>query len=189
MVEIINGDLLESGCDIIVHQLNCITVRSLGLSKSIAEKYPYADVYSKRKPVNKYKNVALKEDWGVPGTIAVRDDFKKKGPTVVGIYGQFSPGIPGKYHNNLGKDTCILREQWFHQGLVRLVEYIENIKDSKTIKRIGFPYKIGCGLGGGSWSVYKLLIDGFVKELNSVDSNIKVEIYKPSKKVINKGYL
>jgi hypothetical protein len=47
---------------------NCVTVKGHGLSADIAQRYPYADVYSQRKAVSPNRNLARKEDRSVPGT-------------------------------------------------------------------------------------------------------------------------
>ena len=48
------GDLLTiDHVDAICHQVNCLTVRSHGLSRQIALKYHWADIYQKRRPVAK----------------------------------------------------------------------------------------------------------------------------------------
>ena len=167
-MKIVNGDLLTSGCDLIVHQLNCLTVRSLGLSKAISIKYPYADVYSKRIPIGN-KNLCKLESRGNPGNIEICRSEGLLGPIIVGIYGQFSPSVPGKYYTNLGDDTYTLREKWFIEGLDKLFKFIidnNNYINNKKIQKVGFPYKIGCGLAGGSWNNYKKFIQSFSEKLD-----------------------
>ena len=40
MITYKNGNLLESGCDIICHQVNCQKVMGSGIAKQIREKWP-----------------------------------------------------------------------------------------------------------------------------------------------------
>ena len=44
-VKVVEGDLLLSSAAYIVHQTNCITKKSLGLSKAMFNKFPYSNVY------------------------------------------------------------------------------------------------------------------------------------------------
>ena len=39
---------------------------------------------------------------------------------------------------------------------------------------IAFPYKIGCGIGGGDWDIYKRLIEGFARDVRGL--NLRVSI-------------
>src|SRR3990170_4642736 len=131
-MKILKGDLLESNCDIIVHQTNCLTLRPHGLAETLFKKYPYANVYTIRKPNKPGQNLCTTQD------------------------------------------TKELREEWFKDGLNKLVKYIElNFKDKK-IKTIGFPYQIGCGLAAGDWISYKKMISDFENELLKIDKDIIV---------------
>lgn len=152
----VKGDLLESNKNIIVQQLNCITINAKGLSQTISNKYPYADVYSSRKKIpGKY--VAVEEDRGIPGDIVISVG---DGPTIIGIYGQYAPSKPR------GNETAELRLQWFKECLHKIKNYMDNEKYTS----IAFPYKIGCGLAGGDWLKYK-------KEIKRFANNNKYDVY------------
>ena len=58
------------------------------------------------------------------------------------------------------------RLQWFKECL----DEIEKIED---LESVAFPYKIGCGYGGGDWNDYLKLIEQF-----SEKSLVKVVIYQ-----------
>ena len=181
-MKILKGDLLESNCDIIVHQTNCLTLRPHGLAETLFKKYPYANVYTIRKPNKPGQNLCTTQDRDEPGTIKICEPENENKilfqPIVCNLFGQFSPGKPGKYYNYLREDTKELREEWFKDGLNKLVKYIElNFKDKK-IKTIGFPYQIGCGLAAGDWISYKKMISDFENELLKIDKDIIVNIYK-----------
>ena len=62
---------------------------------------------------------------------------------------QVYPGPP-KY----GNDTAALRVRYFREALDRL-------RDVVGPGSVAFPYKIGCGLGGGDWAVYEALLADF----------------------------
>ena len=51
--------------DAIVHQCNCLTVKSHGLSQKISECFPWGDIYSHRTPV-RGRNLAVTNHRGKP---------------------------------------------------------------------------------------------------------------------------
>ena len=83
-VKYYNGDLLESGCDYICHQVNCQGVMGSGIAKSIREKWPV--VFEKYKvfldnpfwgagtgchqvyPLGQIQYVDVNKAWRSPGT-------------------------------------------------------------------------------------------------------------------------
>jgi hypothetical protein len=68
-VTYVHGDLLFMKIPI-VQQCNCLTVKTHGLSQSIAERYPWANLYATRRPLG-HRNLAIKADRGRPGTIRI----------------------------------------------------------------------------------------------------------------------
>ena len=69
---IIEGDLLSCTDPIICQQLNCLCVKGHGLSDAVAKRYPYADVYARRRQLGQ-RNLCVKEDEGTPGDIVVSE--------------------------------------------------------------------------------------------------------------------
>lgn len=166
MATTIQGDLLLVDADYIVHQCNCLTVRSHGLAKTIAERRPYADIYAERTPMGR-RNCAVPEQRGKPGSIAVRKD-------VVCLLAQWRPGrVQAPYWQRYPESQPVESRQqrlkWFRQCLQQLSQYLE----SQTAT-VAFPYKIGCGLAGGNWTLYKNAIDGFA----AANKNLQVLIVK-----------
>ena len=165
----IKGDLLDNDCDMIVQQLNCLCVRPHGLSNSISLKYPYADVYRQRRPEGS-KNLAIQAHRPQPGTAVVsRPSLSTTGPLVVGLFGQYDFGK--SYYRSYRPqykipETKQLREQWFQNGLNLLRDWMVNNKCNNKDFKIGFPYKIGCGLAGGIWNNYIKMIDTFNNQIN-----------------------
>lgn len=131
MATIVQGDLLKSNEDFIVHQTNCVTKYAKGLSKVIFFKYPESDVYTPRR---------ISNSKDTPGKIKVCGK-------IINLFGQLYPGRP-KYPN----DSTQLRQQWFQTCL-------EEISDIDGISSVAFPYKIGCGLAGGNWTNYLNMIN------------------------------
>ncbi len=124
-------DLTSSEAQIIAQQCNCVTKKAKGLSLSIKERYPHADFYSKRTTPS------------TPGTIKIRGGKGKR--YVLAMFAQYQPGRPKTQED---KENRI---GWFKKCLSK----ISNIKN---LKSIAFPYKIGCGLAGGDWKMYKRCI-------------------------------
>ena len=142
-IYVYNCDLREfDAAQIIAQQCNCVTTTAKGLSASIAERFPYADFY--RDNPNR-----------VPGTIEIRggDDATRK-RWICAMYAQYHPGkATGK-----DGDTIERRKRWFTECLGRIARI-------KNLRSVAFPRKIGCGLAGGDWSIYRALIDEWVPTL------------------------
>ena len=165
---IINGNLLETSCPILVQQSNCLTMYGKGLALALSKKFSYADLYGKRTSVGG-KNLATKDTRGVPGTLEVLKDPTGKGPQIACLLAQWAPGkgkyrYPGPY-----KDTKDDRLQWFSSGLLKLAEYME----TEGLVEVAFPYKIGCGLAGGDWKLYEALLVRFAE-----DTGFETKVYK-----------
>ena len=130
MLEIINGDIFDvfnthkNGVCYLAHQCNCITRDAKGLARDVFNKFPKANIYQNR-CFERY----------IPGTIIVVDN-------IINIFGQREPGRP-IYNGDLSKD----RLNAFRNALVVIAS---EIKEGTVL----FPYKIGCGYGGGVWEEY-----------------------------------
>jgi len=164
-MKIIQADLLTTKIKYIAHQCNCLTIRSHGLSKYIADNYPWADIYKSRKAIGR-RNCAIEKNRDIPGTVKIIHS-QNNTKAVICMFGQWAPSVPQKYKSypNYEIDTYDNRAKWFEQCL-------NQMKTIKT-KSIAFPWKIGCGLAGGDWNLYKKLLEDFEKE-----SGIEVVLYK-----------
>ena len=151
--------------DAIIHQVNCLCVKPHGLSKHIADKYPWANIYSKRRPEG-HRNLAIKEDRGIPGTIQRFKAPTGQSPDVICFLSQWDFGSSGQFWRRIlpYEDTKDNRLLWFRQCF-------DQIRDVKTL---GMPFKIGCGLAGGDWTLYFNVIRDFAKR-----SGVKIGIVKP----------
>lgn len=165
MISFKHGDLLEASEQYIVHQCNCISVTPHGLSSSIFDKFKYANCYSTRKREGR-KNLAINEDISTPGTIQVCGNGSDK-RYVINLFAQYGMGKPYTFNNSdkLTLDGREERKKWFS-------ECLNEICNLKPLS-VAFPFKIGCGLAGGSWSEYYKLIESW-----SDKNKIKVSIYK-----------
>lgn len=154
MVREVRGDLLKSNCDMICHQVNCRGVMGAGLAKKIAEQYPLVfKVY---------------RDWYNKGCSKLGDlDIVRVTPKlmVCNMYAQDGYGRDRQYTDYEAFKDCL-------DGIVDFIRTSESKHDFK-IRKIGFPYNIGCGLAGGDWSIVRELIENrFATE------DVEVEIYR-----------
>ena len=154
------GNLLDATEQYIVQQCNCVATKAHGLSEQISTKFPYANVYGKRRSLNG-RNWALAEDQAVPGTYEICGDGIKD-RYVINIYAQYGMGKPYAYGQNRVNDSAEERTKWFKQCLAGI-----SILKAKSI---AFPYKIGCGLAGGNWDEYFQILEDFAK--NNADTQV-----------------
>ena len=140
-IEFKNGDITQSSEKYIVHQCNCISNYSLGLAKTIFEKFPYAECY-----INREKN-------DIAGTIQIKGNGLDQ-RYIINLFGQFSPGKPKK------NETNFQRLKYFKRCLFE----ISKIPD---LESVAFPKNIGCGLAGGNWDDYYNEILFFASKTNT----------------------
>lgn len=160
-MNIIKGNILESSEDYILHQCNCLTVKSHGLSKTIEEKYPEGVVYNKRRPLGR-RNLAIEEDRAQPGTFLICGSKEQQ---IISIFGQWRSGKIGtsyfhSYPESNPPESKKQRILWFEEGLNKIGEHFFILKKKLSI---AIPYNIGCGLAGGNWDNYLNAITEFQK--------------------------
>ena len=70
-MKLASGNLLKTkDVDVIVHQVNCLCIRTHGLSEQKAENFTWPDIYSTRLGESS-RIIDVLEDRGIPGTIKV----------------------------------------------------------------------------------------------------------------------
>lgn len=153
MIETIVGSLLDCNAQYIAHQTNCTSRGAAGLARALFKMHPYADTYCTRAQNSE------------PGTIHISGDGKSQ-RLVINMYAQYYPGA-AKISGNI--DTAEARLCYFKSCL-------ESISSIEDIKCIAFPYGIGCGLAGGSWSTYYEILSEFANRAESAD--VKVLLIK-----------
>lgn len=154
----VNGNILTpykgERVVIVCHQVNCKGVMGAGLAKQVKLKHPV--VYQLYK--EKCKLIAD----GVGGLGDVQFCSTSSGYIVANIFAQNSYGYSGQYTD--------------YDALRKAFSYISSSYPNAIIR---IPYKIGCGYGGGNWSVVsKIIEDAF--GLNSRN----VEIWMLPKAVV-----
>ena len=150
------GNLLDAPVDYICHQVNCQGRMGSGIAKQIKERWPivyeqYMAGYNEhRKRVEELcgqweSQIDVSETLlGHGQNIPVSDNL-----TVINMFSQQYYGYDGKKYTSYDAFWDCL------QGIALTVP-----KGSK----IGFPYKIGCGLGGANWPVIFQMINEVLGE-------------------------
>lgn len=135
-METIKGNILDIKEGIIVHQTNCLGIAGAGLALAIREKY--------RKWYQDYHNFCIKEKPTV-GTITYFEVVPNL--WIANLFGQ----------KNIGRGATV--EESYDNMLFSL-----NIEAAKMNLPLYFPYKIGCGLGGGNYSIIKQKLEKYCPE-------------------------
>lgn len=142
MINFVKGNLLDSNCDYICHQVNCKGVMGSGIARQIRERWPW--VYASYRAYcdrHKYTDDSpLGNIWGV------KIDHANRNPQwVVNMFAQEDFGHDGSRYTS-------------YDAFTKCLEAMRNrLPKDKTI---GFPKGIGCGLGGGNWkAIYALIED------------------------------
>lgn len=144
MVKYVIGDLLESNCDYICHQVNCQGVMGSGIAKQIKEKWP--EVYDDYKEL--CTNLGPRT---LLGTIDIVET--STGRNVINMFSQFNYGYNGSRFTS-------------YDAFCRALEQIRDYTAPGST--IGFPKKIGCGLGGGDWKIISAMIESILGETHDV---------------------
>lgn len=170
--------------DVLVQQNNCVSRKAHGLSATIAARWPSADPYARRRG-GRSGGDALGAEW--PNTAAVEDrpamgsvlvlPTEAGSPRVACLFAQYMPGKPGQFRDPAGlagttadtMDSAEDRLRAFEQCLHELVRV------EPELRSIAVPFRIGCGLAGGSWRAYWDVLDRFSR---SVHPHITVRVYE-----------
>lgn len=143
MIEYRKGDLFVDRPKFIVHGCNARGVMGAGFAKQIRARFPV--VY------NDYKHYCeLREPDYLLGTNRI---CIENGVTVVNCIIQMDYGTDGKrYVSYDAVDDCMSK--------------LSKIKPP-SVDTISMP-KIGCGLGGGEWSIIETIINHNLKDCNVI---------------------
>ena len=149
MINVIKGNLLDSDCDYICHQVNCMGKMNSGVAKAIREKWPvvfkqykelceswhaWAHAHYDQDPIQHTVSVML----GIAQLVPISET-----QTVINLFGQGFYGYDGMRYTSYDAFWMCLGE-------------IKN-KVPKGSK-IAFPYNIGCCRGGANWEVIYAMI-------------------------------
>lgn len=146
----ITGNVLDSDAPIIAHQVNCQGVMGAGVAKCVREKYPdIMNTYSRW--CKEYKPQIL---LGM-----VLDYCTDHNQIIANCFAQHKTGN-GRQTDYEAFYVCL-------ENLRKAIDYYG------FERRIAFPYKIGCGLGGGDWDI----IFAMIKSVFGKDGDYTIELW------------
>jgi O-acetyl-ADP-ribose deacetylase (regulator of RNase III) len=158
-----NGDLLapENNLDIIAHQVNCMGIMGGGIAKTIRTTWPRVyEIYKAH--CEKYS----------PEYLLGRVQFVR--PHFQTLEGEMNYPIAVA---NIFSQQNISKQGEQATDYKALNDALWNIAETmreKEWKTIGLPYGIGCGLGGGDWSI----VEEFIENSFGMDPDLTCYIYK-----------
>ena len=134
------GNLLESNCDYICHQVNCMGKMGSGIAGQIKAKWPKVYSYYRQKCLGDPSGYMRPELLlGNIQIVALYDyETEKNKRHVINMFAQQHYGYDGRRYTSYDA---------FWSCLGKIKDTVP--KGSK----IGFPRGIGCGLGGANWNV------------------------------------
>ena len=162
MVSFHTGNILDSGADIICHQVNCRGAMNSGVAKAIRQRWP--EVYTK------YHQCAKDIDIGF-GDMQLSWEHMLGHIQVVylGEENGHSKGVINMFaQEGYGYDGC--RYTSYDAFWSCLGEIKKYINPEKTI---AFPARIGCVRGGANWNVILTMISEVLGE----DYNVEIWDY------------
>ena len=152
-MEIIKGDLvkafIDGDVDVLIHQANCFHTFGSGIARQIREKIPEA------------YQADLRTGKGSKAKLGMISYHIWQGPypkAVFNLYGQYAFGGAGTNTNYKA----------LTEGLVRvrdMVNCMEMVTGEQMV--VGLP-RIGCGLGGGDWSIVSVMIQDILGDKDVV---------------------
>lgn len=163
MVKFLEGDLLESGCDIICHQVNEYGVMGAGIAKQIKEKYPKAfEDYQKAITGKGFPLFALSKQ---PDGVIVANMFTQRdGETNLEL---------------LRSAVFLLGAQIVDLSITKIRFNDMNGAFFDRPFRVGIPYKYGCGIAKGDWDKVWKIWAGVFGEMENID----LEVWKYNTKI------
>lgn len=153
------GNLLESDCDYICHQVNCQGKMNSGIAKSIKDKWPI--VYQEY--IMKYFNSLPELLLGDIQFININTpEADERAQFIINMFSQENYGYDGRRYTSYDA---------FWNCLHLIKEAVP--KGSK----IGFPGFIGCVRGGANWNI----IYEMIKEVLSEDYEVYIYFLEATK--------
>lgn len=139
MLKYVKGDLLEAKEDFICHQVNCMGVMGSGVAKQIADKWPKVKCMY-RKLCSLFPPEARSILLGRIQAVQINETQQ-----VINIFGQCDYGRDRK---RVYTDYDALEQAFF------------SIR--RRNKSYAFPYRFGCGLANGDWTIVRSLIENIL---------------------------
>lgn len=137
-IKIVEGDLLDSSCNLILHQVNCQGKMNSGVAKQIRKKW--TKVYMKY--LNTYNYAVDNRDlMGQVESVCVSDCGEQH---VINMYSQFNYGYNGERFTN-------------YEALYKCLEQVGDVARERNLT-VALPYHMGCDRGGAQWDIVYQMI-------------------------------
>ena len=158
MVTFHNGNILDSGADIICHQVNCQGAMNSGVAKAIRQKWP--KVYTEYKAKCDYEEATVNDlcggcenpiDWSECLLGDIQVVLVDENKAVINMFAQQYYGYDQKRYTSY--DAF-----WYCLGRIKRI-----INPEKTL---AFPARIGCVRGGANWNVILKMIEEVLGDYN-----------------------
>ena len=152
MIDMIKGNLLDSDCDYICHQVNCMGKMNSGVAKAIREKWPIVfEKYQKAYNFAEDCSINDKKLTTIATYLLGESQFVKinDNQQVVNMFAQNGYGYDGRRYTSYDAFWSCLGK-------------IKNIAPKGS--KIAFPYNIGCCRGGANWEVIYSMIVAVLNE-------------------------
>jgi O-acetyl-ADP-ribose deacetylase (regulator of RNase III) len=154
ITEEINGNIikiiLDKEYNIMIHGCNCFGVMGAGLARQVSAVFPYA--YDVDRGIN--EEGEMTEPLGNYNRLGTYTMAEIDDNIIINAYTQFEPGANFEY--------C---------ALIDVLACLNNDFEGKTIL---FP-EIGCGIGGGTWSVVRQIINEHTPNLDVIIVHYQTE--------------
>lgn len=134
MVHYITCDLFDAPAEFYCHQVNCQGVMGAGLARTIRVKYPQV--------FEKYKIYCINHSYSSRMLGAVQAVQITDNKYVVNIFGQYRFGTERRHTD--------------YEAIRRACTVLNARCKGHSF---AIPYKMGCGLGGGDWTVIEHIIN------------------------------
>lgn len=140
MVTFHKGNILDSGADVICHQVNCMGKMNSGIAKAIRERWP--EVYTRYR---------IKYECEVDLLGQIQPVIINANKAVINMFAQYNYGYDGRRYTSYDA---------FWSCLGEIKKYLN---PSVTI---AFPARIGCVRGGANWNVILKMIEEVLGDYN-----------------------
>lgn len=158
MITYVQGDLLKSDVDLLVHQVNTLGIMGGGIAFQIKKVYPKTYNYY-RQYCEHFKFNRDELMGNVYFSSETNNYYPNREVLICNVFGQ----------KDIGRNSI----QTDYRALSDGLETIKNYASNSGYPTIGMPYMIGCGLGGGDWNIVQRIIK---ETFNDYNGEIKIYV-------------
>ena len=162
MITFKEGNLLNSNCNVICHQVNCMGTMGAGIAKQIKDRWP--DVSQAYREFCTHILLTTYNRKNLLGMcfLSSADDQH----IIANIFSQYDYG-------RRNSNACYTEYDALDKALDNLKSQLVDMYSKEGIRKltIGFPYNFGCGLAGGNWDTVLIILH---KHFDGYDWNVEI---------------